>query len=167
LDDYANRAEEEKNFAKAEQIYASILQKEKSGDFPNRSWVELRLANALEEQGKLKEAEQVLRSALKSNDVHRQNHTFERKDRVTCVQNLAILYKEDQQYKNAEECFKRALTMHAEDRDESWETMLCNEDYAKLLKATGRSIEATRFDNEAKRIRDQIEGKKPFPKIQK
>jgi tetratricopeptide (TPR) repeat protein len=160
LESAADKSMEQKDFKTAEQMYKSILQKEKSGYFQGYTWVELRLADTLENERKMKEAEQVYLSALDRyvDSNHEPEQAFASDMRVTCVQNLAIFYLQQTRYKEAEGLFKRALAMHAKNQTRSWESMLCAKDYAQLLRATGRPDEAKPLEREAKSIRDEIEG---------
>jgi tetratricopeptide (TPR) repeat protein len=154
LQSAADNASEKVDAAKAEQLYKTIMEKEKSGWFPRHSFNDLKLADALEQQKKFKEAEQVYLQAL---------HTMEQAPPndprngllVTCVQNLAIFYQDQKRYADAEPLFKRALQLHKRS-DGTWEAMLCREDYARLLRETGRASEAKPLEQEAKAIRGQF-----------
>jgi tetratricopeptide (TPR) repeat protein len=146
------------DFKTAEAGFKNILQKEKSGYFRGHSHNELMLADCLEEQGKVNEAEQVYLSAIAQYVGDKES--YEPKNgssgdmRVTCVQNLAIFYMKQKRYSDAEPLFKRALMMHIKNQWLSYEYVLCNEDYARLLLVTARPDEAKGFVQEAQRIRN-------------
>lgn len=149
----ADKACELKEWEKAEHLYKSIKDKETSGYFPlSHSSNELELAYVLEQEKKFQEAEQVYLQALHSMEKKHDRRSY---DFVTCVQNLAIFYQGQQRYREAEPLFKQALQLH-KSNDGTWESMLCREDYARLLKKTGRGAEAKSLEEEAKRIRSSF-----------
>jgi tetratricopeptide (TPR) repeat protein len=153
LEQAARKAMDDGNGAKAEQLYKSIMQKEQSGWFPGHSSNELALAYALEQQKKFKEAEQLYLQTLRTWE-----KTADSASLATCEQNLAIFYLDRKRYLQAEAFFKRALRLHNERHDRSWESMLCREDYAQVLRATDRTEEAEPLERDAKAIRNEIEG---------
>lgn len=153
LQNDADKACDLHKWEKAEHIYKEIADKEKSGYFASsHSSNELSLAYVLEQERKFEEAERVYLQAL-----HTMDQTHERRsyDLVTCVQNLAIFYQDQKRYSEAEPLFKRALQLHKSD-DGSWESMLCREDYARLLRHNGRVSEAKTLEEEAKSIRSRF-----------
>lgn len=153
LRDQAFKALDSQDWEKAENLYKAIKDKEKSGYFASsHSSNELALAYALEQEKKFKEAEQIYLQALQSMERTHERRSYEL---VTCVQNLAIFYLDQKRYSEAEPLFKRALHLHKHD-DGTWESMLCRENYASLLRNTGRTSEATVLEKEAKVIRSQF-----------
>jgi hypothetical protein len=156
MDNAADRAEENKDFAGAERIYKNILEKEKVGYFRGHSWTELRLASALEEEKKYKEAEQVYLSTLKR--VKPDDH-----ERITdypslCSLNLAILYVKDKRYAESTALLKELMLRHREHGTQSWESVLRVDDYLKCLRAKGLSDEAEALEREIHTIGIEIAG---------
>lgn len=153
LGNEADKACDLHDWEKAEHLYKTIRDKEKSGYFAlSHSSNELTLAYVLEQERKFHEAEQVYLQAL-----HTMEQTHDRRSYklVTCVQNLAIFYQDQKRYSEAEPLFKRALQLHKQD-DGTWESMLCREDYAQLLRESGRALEARALEKEAKAIRSRF-----------
>jgi len=151
LQERADRAFDGGDYPTAEQLLKTIQEKERSGWFCTHQFNHFTLAASLEEQGKFEEAERVYLQTLRTLEKNPGDGSM----LVTCVQNLAIFYWMQSRYGEAEPLFRRALELHRQ-MDRTWESMLCREDYAQLLRATKREKAAAKLDEEAKTIRAEF-----------
>ncbi|HEY9714447.1 MAG TPA: tetratricopeptide repeat protein [Chroococcales cyanobacterium] len=147
----ADRAFDQADYNKAEQLFKTILKKEQSGWFLGHQFNDFKLADALEKQRKFDEAEKVYIGALRTLEKRHGDGS----ELVTCLQNLAIFYWMQRRYGEAEPLFRRALQLHRL-HDHTWESILCREDYAQLLRATNRTENALTLEQEAKTIRAEF-----------
>jgi tetratricopeptide (TPR) repeat protein len=125
-------AEAHQEFAEAERIYKSMIEKERSGWY-KQTGANLYLGEVLEKQGKNQEAESHYMAAIEQQQTQHDNSIS-----VT-LEELANLYFKEKRYKESDIQFKRALALYRQGRGEQSDYLRCLQRYEALLRLAGSS----------------------------
>jgi tetratricopeptide (TPR) repeat protein len=148
-------------YAKAEPLYQRALKIKEKALAPNHPSVGSSLHNLgtlYYYQGKYDKAEPLYRRALK---IREETLGPDHPDVATTLNNMAKLYYVRGKYSEAEPLYRKALKISAKASLNDSGTAKLLENYAALLKKTGREGEATTLEARAQAIREKYQKTQP------